>query len=73
MRPLQVYLHQRLGSQGAHNDVAGDPRQSVRIHVLATRHLPDQAVIEAHLFDDALADTVGPAVADVADPRSLRP
>ena len=34
-------------------------------------YLPDQAVVVAELLDDAVADAVAAAVADVADPGAL--
>lgn len=38
---------------------------------LAAGQLPHQAVVEAELLDEAAANAVDPAVADVAHPRSL--
>ena len=71
MRAFQIHLHQRLGTERADDNVAGNARQPFRIDALPAGHFPDEAVIEAHLFDLAGADAIGPAVADVPDPGAV--
>src|SRR5437667_11695693 len=73
MRAFEIDLHERLRAERAYKDIAGNAGQTVRVHMLAARHFPDEAVVEAHLFNDALANPVSPAVADMADPRALGP
>ena len=51
----------------------GDAVQFFGSLSLPAGQLPDEAVVEAELLDLAVADAVGPAVADVADPGAFGP
>src|SRR5207302_9973358 len=70
---FDVDLDERFGAKRAHDHIARNALQSIRIHTVPPRHLPDQAVIEAHLLDLAGADAVGATIANVTDPRTFRP
>ena len=61
------------GPETAMDDVAGDVLHLVGVDVLQPRVLPHQAVVVAELLDEAAANAVAAAVADVADPGALGP
>ena len=45
--------------------------QVFRVHVLPAGDLPNGTMVEGELFDDAVADSVRPAIADVGDPGAF--
>src|SRR5207248_8494870 len=65
---LDVDLHQRLRSQAAMNHIGREVLHVGRVDVLEAGDLPDVAVVVGELLDNAIADAVSAAVADVADP-----
>ena len=73
VRSFNVHLNERLGTERAHNDIARNALEAIRIDAVPPRHLPNQAVVEAHLLDLAGANAISAAIADVADPGTFRP
>src|SRR2546425_72120 len=71
-RPLDIHLDQRFRPQRAHDDVARNALQLLRVLPLSAGQLPHQAMVEAELLDFAVAYAVSAAVADVADPDAFR-
>ncbi len=55
------------------DDITGNVLHVVGVDALQPGVLPHQTVVVAELLDQAAADTVGPAVASVADPGALGP
>ena len=73
VRPLDVHLDLGVRAERADDDVLLEVAEFVRVHALAAGDLPDPGVVEGELLGDAVADAVGPAVADVADPGPFGP
>ena len=69
---LDVDGHEWFGTQGSKDDVAGNPLDGFRVHVLAAGVFPNHAVVEAELLHLTAADAVSPAVADMSHPGTVR-
>src|SRR5215472_1422528 len=72
MRPLKIDLHKRLRAEGSNDNVGWNFCEAFRVHSLAASHFPNEAVIEAELFDLSVADAVSSTIADMADPGTFR-
>ena len=55
------------------NDIAGEVLHLGRVDVFEAGVLPDVAVVVGELLDEAVANAVGPAIADVGEPGGLGP